>query len=477
MAEGTESSPAGPAAGPLGIVHVSTDDVTGGAARCAYRLHRGLVADGHESRMLVRRKRSDDPTVTRFRPGRAPGRRLARRWRRWRIRRDHDRWADSAPEWREPFHGDRSEYGGEVAGALPECDVVHLHWVSGLVDLVGFFDRIPPDLPVVWTLHDMNLFTGGCHYDWGCGRYRERCGACPQLGSGDEQDLSREVWRRKDELFSALSSDRIRLVTPSRWLAHRVEESSLLSGRFPVEVIPYGLDTEGDFTPRDRGFARDLLDVPAEADVLLFAAHSVENARKGFGLLREALEGLACREDLWVLSLGKGEPELPRGIGSRHLGYVSEDRFLSVVYSAADLFVIPSRQDNLPATVLESMACGTPVVGFAAGGIPEMVRPGETGGLAEDGDVDDLRRVLENLLDDDARRVRLSTRCREVAVREYALERQARDYAAVYRSLTARGPEGREGRAPDAGNVGPAGDSAETGPATRSALDQTGARS
>lgn len=454
---------------------MSTDDVTGGAARCAHRLHRGLAEIGHDSRMLVRRRRSDDPTVERFRPGRGPARRLARRWRRWRIRRDHERYEDSAPSWREPFHGDRSEHAGEVAGALPGCDVVHLHWVSGMVDHRAFFDRLPPDLPVVWTLHDMNLLTGGCHYDWGCGRYRERCGACPQLGSSDEEDLSREVWRRKEELFSGLPGDRLRLVTPSRWLAERVAESSLLGGRFPVRVVPYGLDTEGAFAPRDRGFARDLLDVPRGAEVLLFAAHSVENARKGFGLLREALEGLAVRDDLRVVTLGKGEPDLPEGIGRRHLGYVSDDRLLSVAYSAADLFVIPSRQDNLPATVLESMACGTPVVGFAAGGIPEMVRPGETGALAADGDAGELRRALAELLDDDARRGRLASRCREVAVSEYALERQARDYEALYRELTGSGAAGGRDGAAGGDGAGAEDHGSGSGRAVPSALDETGA--
>lgn len=451
-------------AGPVRVVHVSTDDVTGGAGRCAHRLHAGLLALGHDSRMLVQRKRSDDPTVIPFRPDRGPGRRLARRWRRWRIRRDHARYEDSAPAWREPFHGDRTEYAGEVADALPAADVVNLHWISRLVDYRAFFDGLPGRVPVVWTLHDMNLFTGGCHYDRGCGAYRRRCGSCPQLGSGEEDDLSRRVWRRKDELFSGLPEGRLHLVTPSRWLAEAASASGLVGGRFPVSVIPYGVDTDA-FAPRERRFARQVLEVPPEAKVVLFVAHSVENDRKGFDVLREALAGLTGEEELVLLSLGKGEPAVPEGIEQRHLGFVSDDRYLSVIYSAADVFVIPSRQDNLPATALEAMACGTPVVGSTVGGIPEMVRPGETGFLAADGDPGELRDGILRVLRDPEERDALSRRCRERALREHGLERQARRYASLYRALL--DGEGVEPAAGAAGRPGDreAGNGAVSGPA------------
>jgi glycosyltransferase involved in cell wall biosynthesis len=411
--------------------------------------------------MLVQRKRSDDGTVSRFRPDAGLGRRLARRWRRWRIERDHARYEASAPGWREPFHGDRTEFAGEVVASLPPADVVNLHWISRLVDYRAFFDGLPERLPVVWTLHDMNLFTGGCHYDRGCGAYRRRCGRCPQLGSEDEDDLSRQVWRRKRDLFSRTPRERLHLVTPSRWLAEEASASSLIDDRFPVSVIPYGLDTNA-FAPRDRGFARQVLDLPREAKVVLFVAHSVENDRKGFGMLREALAGLTGEEGLVLLSLGKGEPAVPEGIEQRHLGFVSDDRYLSVIYSAADVFVIPSRQDNLPATVLEAMACGTPVVGSDVGGIPEMVRPGETGYLAEDGDPDDLRDGILRVLRDPDGREALSRRCRERVLGEYGLERQARRYERLYRELLsgeadAKGVEARSrGDAPGARGGGSA---------------------
>lgn len=391
--------------------------------------------------MLVLRKRSDDPSVVRFRPRSTLPRRLARRWKRWRIARDHARYEESSPAWREPFHGDRSRYGREVVEALPAADVVNLHWVSRFLDYRAFFEHLDAGTPVVWTLHDMNTFTGGCHYDHGCGAYRDRCGCCPQLGSSDDHDFSREVWQRKDDVFRAVEPGRLHFVSPSEWLAEAASESSLLGGgRFPVSVVPYGVDTDA-FAPRDRTFARRVLDLPQDADIALFVAHSVENHRKGFDVLEEALEGLAGESGLLSLTLGKGSPELPPGIEHRHLGFVSEDRYLSIVYSAADVFVIPSRQDNLPATVLEALACGTPVVGSRVGGVPDMVRPGETGALAAVGDPGELRESIREVLGmDQERRRELSERCRKAVLREYTLCTQARRYETLYRNLDAFSP-------------------------------------
>jgi glycosyltransferase involved in cell wall biosynthesis len=201
-----------------------------------------------------------------------------------------------------------------------------------------------------------------------------------------------------------------------------------------VSVVPYGVDTQV-FAPRDPGFSREMLGVPRGARVVLFVAHSVENDRKGFRTLRGALDGLRGQDDLFLLSLGKGAPSVPDDVAHRHLGFVTEDRYLSAVYSAADVFVVPSHQDNLPATVLESLACGTPVVGSQVGGIPEMVRPGETGALVPDGEPDALAEGIRGLLRDGVGIKRVRDRCREVAVEEYPLDLQARRYADLYRDL------------------------------------------
>jgi glycosyltransferase involved in cell wall biosynthesis len=168
--------------------------------------------------------------------------------------------------------------------------------------------------------------------------------------------------------------------------------------------------------------------------VVLFVAQSTTNRRKGFSLLAEALGALDV-EDTTLLSVGGGEPSLSVNLPHVHAGRIEDDEALSRVYSLADIFVIPSRQDNLPNTVLESMACGTPVVGFNVGGIPDMVRPSETGWLAETGNVRELRQAIETALENDEEREWMGRRCREVVGEEYTLERQARQYRALYESV------------------------------------------
>lgn len=416
----------------MNVLHISTCDVSGGAARAAYRLHTGLRRLGYDSSMFVASRDSDDPTVKGFAP---PGdilSRCRRLLRRELIARSFAPYRATQSGY-EPFRDDRSQYRREPLKQLPECDLINLHWVARFVDYRSFFAAVAGRIPVVWTLHDMNPFTGGCHYDNGCGRFGDRCGACPRLGSAHAKDLSRRVWRRKREAFKRIPQGGLHIVTPSRWLAAEARRSSLLGGR-PVRVIPNGVDTE-DFAPRDRTFARRTLGIPQEARAVLFAAQAVGNERKGFDFLRKALAGLAGPEGLFLLSLGSGEFASGLRTPHIHLGRVDHDRMLSLVYSAADLFVIPSVQDNLPNTVLESLACGMPVVGFDVGGIPDMVRPGVTGLLAPPGDVAALREAISELLKNDAKRKEMSANCRRIAAREYALEVQARRYVELYEQV------------------------------------------
>lgn len=412
------------------VVHLSTSDKQGGAARGAYRIHTGLCESGHDSRMLVRYRKSDDPTVKRFEPPMDLLNRLRRRIRRECIQCAFNRYRESRPEGYELFSDDRSEYGDTLLDQIPPSDVVNLHWVAGFLDYESFFSSVPQRTPVVWRLSDMNAFTGGCHYDAGCDKYNAGCGACPQLGSADEEDLSRQIWERKHSIFERVEPDHVRFVAQSRWMKKEITNSTLLR-EFPVVLIPNGLDITA-FAPRDQGVAREALGIPQIAKVALFVAQSVSNERKGFRLLGRAMADLQRLSDVFLLSLGGGKPTIDASISQLHLGHVSNDRLLSLVYSAADLFVVPSLQDNLPNTVLESLACGTPVVGFDVGGIPDMVRPGVTGLLAPVGDVDALRDAIVELLRDPASRGEMSENCRRIAVEKYALEVQAQRYVELY---------------------------------------------
>lgn len=420
----------------MNVLHINTFDQSGGAARAARRLHMGLRRLGHHSSIFVSRRSSNDSTVTAFAPPMDLPSRLGRRMRRGRINRDFARYRASRPAGYEPFRDDRTQHGAGPLSQLPSCDVINVHWIAGFVDYPSFFSQVPKHTPIVWTLHDMNPFTGGCHYDDGCGGFTDRCGACPQLGSNDSDDLSRQIWQRKHRIFDQIDSSRLHIVTPSGWLAAEAERSTLLE-HFPISVIPNGLDTHA-FSPRDRYIARAALDLPQAADVVLFVAHSLSNRRKGFALLTQALTALADWPNLFLVSVGRGKPAIDSSIPCLHLGHLGNDRLLSLVYSAADLFVIASIQDNLPNTVLESLACGTPVVGFAVGGIPEVVRPGITGLLATPQDVAGVRAAIVELIEDPAERAKMSANCRRVAVEEYGLELQARRYVELYETTLTR---------------------------------------
>lgn len=415
------------------VAILNTNDISGGAARAAYRLHTELCRMGHESRMFVSGKRSRDSSVVDFKPPMDLITRLRRRLYREMITRSFVQYRDSRPPGYELFTDDRNAYGTTLLSQLPICNVINLHWVSGFLDYHSFFSRVPSRTPIVWTLHDMNPFTGGCHYDHSCGRFMEGCGACPQLGSSDPDDLSRQVWLRKQAIFARVEPGHLHIVTPSSWLGREAKRSILLS-KFPVTVIPNSLGTN-DFAPRDRSFARDVLGVPNDANIILFAAESITNKRKGFSLLIKALDFLKNQKNLFLMMLGNGDPTFAIDIPNIKLGHISNDRFLSLIYSAADVYVIPSLQDNLPNTVLEALACGVPVASFEVGGIPDMVRPEVTGLLAAPENARALADVIITLLKNEGTRAEMSSNCRRIAKQEYSLEVQAKAYVDIYENL------------------------------------------
>ena len=331
-----------------------------------------------------------------------------------------------------PFHSERAVVGEAMVSQLPPADIVNLHWVREFVDYQAFFSSRPPGQPVVWTLHDMLAFTGGCHYAADCTRYVEGCGSCPFLESDDPQDLSYRILRRKLKILAGFGN-KLHVVSPSRWLAREAKRSVLFRD-VPVSVIPYGLDTR-QFRPDRREEVRQSLNLPADLKLILFVAHNVTDPRKGLRYLDQALCRLGHRGNLALLLVGDGNPDLMSSIPVLRAGELWNDDAVSGLYSAADLVVVPSLEDNLPNTVLEAMASGVPVIGFDVGGVPDLVIPGETGYLAPLGDSFALAQALAQALDDPERLKSMGRAARSLMERNHTLEAQANSYLDLYRSL------------------------------------------
>lgn len=403
-------------------------DITGGAARAAYRLHAGLRSIGVNSRMLVMFQHSDDPSVT-ITPGR-----VRSRLNRFITKLDRLPLRAYPRRQRVPWGVGWIPTAIEQSAKLLAPDVVNLHWVSGgFVPLVsvGRFNA-----PLVWTLHDQWAFTGGCHYDQDCGRYRGGCGACPLLDSSRTNDITRLVLLLKQKLWHDLD---ITVVTPSRWLA-ACAQSSALFGHQRIERIPYGLDLDR-FRPIPRPVAREMLALPPDKKLILFGAmSSTSNQRKGFQYLQPALQSLAtqgwgAQAEAVIFGAARPEHAPDLGLPTHYTGRLHDDISLALLYAAADVFVAPSVQDNLPNTVMEALACGTPCVAFDIGGMPDMIEHERNGYLARSFETDDLARGIAWVLEDAERHQRLAHRAREKAEQEWALELQARRYLALYNDV------------------------------------------
>lgn len=314
-------------------------------------------------------------------------------------------------------------------------DILHLHWIAKFVDYQSFFTSLPLDMPVVWTLHDMNPFTGGCHFNEGCRHFTSGCGNCPQLPEPSPKDISQQFFDIKRE---ALRNVNLHVVTVSRWMMEQAKQSSIFERVRSFHHIPYGLPLT-EFQPVDRAEARAELGLDSNAFVFAFGAADIQNRRKGVRLLLEALQSIADIPNAVGLVFGGGDlPEVTQPIPPiRSMGFVKEVKRMMLIYSACDVFVLPSTEDNLPLTCVESLASGTPVVAFDAGGIPDMVRPNQTGLLAPNGDAVALGEQLRYIAEHPNEAAEMGKTARKIALAEYSGEREAKDYAQLYATLLA----------------------------------------
>lgn len=426
------------------IDHYSTYTF-GGAGNGARRLHEGLLQQGISSRFFHREGRPEFdscPSLIPFandtelpRNPTKPIKWLSYRVKKALIKRDQKKYIKNRPTGYEvfstPTQFGETPWSSDLNEASP--DVIHLHWVAFWLDYQSFFSSVPKHVPLVWTLHDMNPFTGGCHYSSGCRRYEEGCGSCPQIANSGRNDLSRHVYKQKQR---ALSGKNLTIVTPSEWLCRLAATSNVFPEGTRYESINLGLDTES-FRPLPKQQARQELGLPADAMLVAFGAEDLDNRRKGMPFLWDALDQLETSFPVDALFFGRGKPsKTPSGIRKMHpLGFLSDPHQQRLVYSAADVFVMPSLEDNQPQMGLESMACGTPVVAFDTGGIPEYVLPNETGELAKVGDAKSLSIAIADMLADEPKRLRLGKQSRKHIEANFTLALQADNYRKLYEEL------------------------------------------
>ncbi|WP_345976370.1 glycosyltransferase family 4 protein [Sulfurimonas sp. HSL3-7] len=371
------------------ILIVNTSDLQGGAAKAAYRLHRALLDAKINSRMLVQNKISDDTTVFGSKTKRQ---RLINKVRRvldqFPIRFYRHRTKTLfTPAWL-PF----SNVVDHINKINP--DLVHLHWIGFGMIRIEELARIKA--PIVWSLHDNWAFTGGCHVKWECEKYKEHCGACPRLGSNSENDLSRYVFTRKEKTFSRMPH--MTIVALSRWLESCAKESTLFKDK-RVTNLPNPIDTK-TFMPSDRAQAREHWNLPKDKKLVLFGAMApAGDINKGFIELKQALHNLSAN-NIELVIFGNSEPQHTPEFDFRahYIGHLDDDVALSTLYSACDVMVVPSLQENLSNVIMESLACATPVVAFDVGGNSDMIEHRKNGYLAIPLDTDDLTHGIEWVL-------------------------------------------------------------------------------
>jgi glycosyltransferase involved in cell wall biosynthesis len=414
----------------MNVTLLSIADGKWGGARAAYRLLQGLETLQTNTHMLVQSKFTADPQV--IGPDQKLGRVMAK------VRSTIDGLPLSqypnrqTPDFSCQWLPDRLT--AQIARLKP--DILNLHWACAGYLQVETLARFP--YPMVWTLHDMWAFTGGCHYSETCDSYTHTCGACPQLGSTDPQDLSHWVWQRKQRAWAQTN---LTIVTPSHWLADCARRSSLFQHR-RIEVIANGIDLS-QYCPQEKSYVRQQLGLPLHKKLILFGAINAESdLRKGFQFLQPTLKTLShmgWADQVELVVFGAKAPSQPPDLGfpCHYLGSLNTEPALAQVYAAADVFVAPSVQDNLPNTVLEALACGTPAVAFGVGGMPDLIEHQRQGYLAQPFDTADFAQGIAWVLADSIRLQHLGHAARLKAEQSFDGNQQAQRYHALFAELLA----------------------------------------
>lgn len=434
------------------VLYINTSSNYGGAARAAMRIMRGVKQNGVEAEMFVLQKgiASDDVIpLARFVP-----KNIIYRICDWVAHKIKNKWQHY--RWHRYKKTKQNVYMSDLRstrlhGALQKLDydIVHLHWVNQR--FIGLDDLVKIHKPIIWTLHDSWAFCGVCHYFIDCEKYQTHCGACPMLGSEKEKDLAYEVFEKKLEAYKDLD---LHIVTPSKWLGESAKKSVLLN-RFPVHVIPNCIDTDL-FRPLSKDEIVSIADreenamvrrVFSEATkekkiakpIILYGAIQAATDRiKGFESLLSALRlldkhGFAAN----LVVFGANAQELPLSFDNievSFVGYIHNSQVLAALYSMADVMVVPSLTENLSNTIMESLSCGTPVVGFDIGGNSDMIEHKKNGYLAKERDCEDLANGIRWCMEHNEEGL-LSKQAREKVLANYTIDIVSNQYKRLYESM------------------------------------------
>lgn len=367
------------------ILHVNTVDIAGGAARAASRLHLALLNEGIQSQMLVQLKSSEHSSIL------APTSKVEKLVNQIRSALDQKRISKYSGV-SSPFSPCITPFSNLLKRINEERpDIVHLHWVQSAFLNIRDLQKI--STPIVWSLHDMWPFTGGCHYSGSCSRYTSQCGKCDVLRSNNDNDLSRKIFLIKKRALS--DKPNINIVAVSEWLADEARKSTLFR-RTNIHTISNGLDTNR-FDIFDKSSSRKLFNLPLNKRLVMFGAiNATKDPRKGYKELLEALQYLATA-DTEIVIFGASRPKnLPKfQFNSHYVGHLSDDQSLAALYSAVDVMVVPSTQEAFGQTASEAMACGTPVVAFGATGLLDIVEHKVNGYLAKPFDTNALAKGID----------------------------------------------------------------------------------
>lgn len=362
---------------------------SGGAGIACMRLVAALRAAGHQVSILTAENKSQKTDIQ-----------AVMSYSRWRFHFIAERlrwyWHEADKEVRFAFS--LANWGKDISQhpAIQEADIIHLHWINqGFLSLDNLKQLAVLNKPIVWTLHDMWAFTGGCHYAGSCENYLNQCGNCVFTKNPNATDISQQIFKQKQQVYTHFQN--LNVVACSRWLADLAKESPLLKNA-AVQNIPNPIDTEL-FKPIDKKTARQQLGLPLDKKLILFVAANIADKRKGFEWLQKSLELLkkeTPNSNFALLVMGKADADILQKLPFEvhYLGILNKTEQIIQTYSAADVFAMPSLEDNLPNTIMESLACATPVLAFKIGGVPEMIIHQQTGYLAEAAQAEDFKNGL-----------------------------------------------------------------------------------